>query len=88
MTASPDTQKPNRVFTPGRIVALVLITLVVLGLAYLRFAPGDETVSVPKGAQAGDLILESCEYATDDGAYAADCGTLVVPENMRIRTRA
>ena len=36
---------------------------------------------MPKGAQAGDLILDSCEYATEDGSYAADCGTLVVPEN-------
>jgi hypothetical protein len=81
MTFSSDSSKPHRVFTPNRIVALVLITLAVLGLVYLRFAPGDEPVSVPKGAQAGDLILESCEYATEDGAYAADCGTLVVPEN-------
>jgi pimeloyl-ACP methyl ester carboxylesterase len=81
MTVSSDSSKPHRVFTPGRIVALVLIALAVLGLVYLRFAPGDEPVSVPKGAQAGDLILESCEYATEDGAYAADCGTLVVLEN-------
>ena len=36
---------------------------------------------MPKGAQAGDLILESCTYATEDGSYDADCGTLVVPEN-------
>ena len=41
----------------------------------------DASVSVPQGAQAGDLSLESCTYATDDGSYAADCGTLVVPEN-------
>jgi pimeloyl-ACP methyl ester carboxylesterase len=27
------------------------------------------------------LILERCEYATEDGNYEADCGTLVVPEN-------
>ena len=59
----------------------MLIGLAVLGLAYLRFAPDAGRVSVPKGAQAGDLILESCTYATEDGGYAADCGTLVVPEN-------
>jgi pimeloyl-ACP methyl ester carboxylesterase len=81
MTVSSDNRKPNRAFTPGRIVALLLIALVVLGLVYLRFAPDAEPVSVPTGAQAGDLILESCEYATEDGTYAADCGTLVVPEN-------
>jgi hypothetical protein len=53
---------------------------VALGLGYLRFAP-NEGISVPAGAEAGDLTLESCEYATEDGSYAADCGTLVVPEN-------
>ena len=30
---------------------------------------------------AGDLILDPCTYSTEDGNYAADCGTLVVPEN-------
>ena len=70
----------TRAFTPARIVALVLIGLAVFGLAYLRLAP-DASVSVPNGAQAGDLTLESCTYATEDGSYAADCGTLVVPEN-------
>ena len=66
--------------TPARIVALVLIGLTIAGLAYLRFAP-DDRVSVPKGAQAGDLVLEPCTYSTEDGSYKADCGTLVVPEN-------
>jgi pimeloyl-ACP methyl ester carboxylesterase len=69
-----------RAFTPARVVALGLIAVVVLGLGYLRFAP-DEGLSVPANARAGDLTLESCEYATEAGSYAADCGTLVVPEN-------
>ena len=30
---------------------------------------------------AGDLILDPCTYSTEDGSYAAECGTLVVPEN-------
>jgi pimeloyl-ACP methyl ester carboxylesterase len=77
MTASTERQK---VFTPSRIVALALIGLAVLGLAYLRFT-GPDRVSVPKGAHAGDLILERCTYATGNGGYRADCGTLVVPEN-------
>ena len=70
-----------RAFTPARIVALVLIGILVAGLAYLRFARGADPVSVPDGAKAGDLILEDCDYATEQGSYAADCGTLVVPEN-------
>jgi pimeloyl-ACP methyl ester carboxylesterase len=71
---------PTRAFTPGRVIALVLIAILALGLGYLRFAP-DDSVSVPKGAQAGDLSLRECTYSTEDGSYAADCGTLVVPEN-------
>ena len=68
-------------FTPARIVALALIALVIGGLAYLRFEPDAGRLSVPDGAKAGDLILEECDYATEDGTYEADCGTLVVPEN-------
>jgi pimeloyl-ACP methyl ester carboxylesterase len=68
------------VFTPARIVALTIIGLAALALLYLRFA-SDDPVSVPNGAMAGDLLLDSCDYETEDGAYAADCGTLVVPEN-------
>ena len=70
----------TRALTPARIVALVLIGLTIAGLAYLRVAP-DDRVSVPKGAQAGDLVLDPCTYATEDGGYDADCGTLVVSEN-------
>jgi pimeloyl-ACP methyl ester carboxylesterase len=67
--------------TRTRIVALVLIGLAFLGLAYLGVGRGGEAVSVPKGALAGDLLLEPCTYETEAGSYAADCGTLVVPEN-------
>ncbi len=69
-----------RGFTRKRIVALLVIGVLALGLAYLRFAP-DVSVSVPEGAQVGDLILEPCNYSTENGSYDADCGTLVVPEN-------
>ena len=71
----------TRIFTPGRVVALALIGLVVLGLAYLRFGRDSDAVSVPNGAVAGDLILDRCDYETENGSYEADCGTLVVPEN-------
>jgi pimeloyl-ACP methyl ester carboxylesterase len=73
--------QPKRAFTPARIVALVVIGVVVLALGYIHVASGDDSVSVPSGAKAGDLILHDCDYATEDGSYAADCGTLVVPEN-------
>jgi pimeloyl-ACP methyl ester carboxylesterase len=66
---------------PARIVAFILVALAVLGLAYLHFASGDDRVSVPAGARAGQLTMKPCTYATERGDYAADCGTLVVPEN-------
>ena len=36
---------------------------------------------MPSGAAAGQLKLHPCQYATENGSYRADCGTLVVPEN-------
>ena len=71
----------KRAFTPARIVALVVIGLVMLALGYVHVSSGDDAVSVPSGAKAGDLTLDDCQYATEQGNYAADCGTLVVPEN-------
>jgi pimeloyl-ACP methyl ester carboxylesterase len=75
------TVEPTRAFPARRNVALVLIGLAVLGLAYLSVDRDSDPVSVPRGAQAGDLILDRCDYKTENGTYAADCGTLVVPEN-------
>jgi pimeloyl-ACP methyl ester carboxylesterase len=71
----------TRIWTPARVVALALIAVLIAGLSYLRFGTGSEPVSVPAGAKAGDLTLEDCDYATEKGTYAADCGTLVVREN-------
>jgi pimeloyl-ACP methyl ester carboxylesterase len=68
-------------FGPARIVALALISLTTLALAYLHFSGGSDAVSVPSGAHAGQLTLHACHYATEHGSYRADCGTLVVPEN-------
>jgi pimeloyl-ACP methyl ester carboxylesterase len=71
----------TRPFSKARIVALALIGAAVLGLAYLHFATGKDSISVPPGAHAGQLKLHPCHYPTEDGGYAADCGTLVVREN-------
>ena len=72
----------TRMLKRSRVVALALIALLVGGLVYLRFAPSSDTVSVPKDAKAGDLVLEPCDYPTENGSYAVDCGTLVVPEKQ------
>jgi pimeloyl-ACP methyl ester carboxylesterase len=71
----------TRPFSKARIVALALIGAASLGLAYLHFATAKDSVSVPSGAHAGQLKLHPCHYPTEDGSYAADCGTLVVREN-------
>jgi pimeloyl-ACP methyl ester carboxylesterase len=63
------------------MVALGLIAVVIIGLVYLRFGRVPEQVSVPAGSTAGELRSSPCSFATENGSYAADCGTLVVPEN-------
>src|SRR6202050_3888701 len=68
-------------FGGGRITGLALIALLTLALGYLHFSGGSTSVSVPSGAHAGQLTLKSCNYTTENGTSAADCGTLVVPEN-------
>ncbi len=76
----PPAQR-TKTFTWARIVALMVIGVMLLGLTYIGFAPGDAAVSVPQGAHAGQLTMHPCTYASDKGAMRADCGTLVVPEN-------
>jgi len=68
-------------FGGGRITGLALIAVLTLALGYLHFSGGSKSVSVPSGAHAGQLTLKSCNYTTENGTSAADCGTLVVPEN-------
>jgi pimeloyl-ACP methyl ester carboxylesterase len=65
-----------------RAAALVAIGLLALGLVYIGWS-GSSRLAVPDGARAGDLAMEPCTYRTDGGDRAADCGTLVVPENRR-----
>src|SRR5436305_8625234 len=65
--------------TRTQVIALVVIAVLSAGLVVLRANRGPDGVPVPNGAHAGRLKLHSCDY---DG-LAADCGTLVVPENRR-----
>lgn len=82
---SPETGSKTRAFTPARVIALVVIGVLIAGLVWLRTMPDPDSASVPDGAEAGDLTLEPCDYTTDEGTYAAECGTLVVPENRTDR---
>ncbi|TNB69429.1 alpha/beta fold hydrolase [Arthrobacter sp. BB-1] len=73
---------PTRKMMPlARIVALTLLAAVTAALAYVGLAFRNVPVSAPPGAAAGELTLEPCSYDTESGPMAADCGTLVVPEN-------
>ena len=58
-------------------MTIVLLT----GLTYLGVSSSPGTASVSQGAHAGQLTMHPCTYPTENGAYRADCGTLVVPED-------
>jgi pimeloyl-ACP methyl ester carboxylesterase len=75
----PLAQRP-KAFTWARIVGLLVTIVLLTGLAYVGVSSSPETVSVPQGAHAGQLTMHPCTYATENGGYRADCGTLVVPE--------
>ena len=80
MTPTPGTATARR-NTWARIAALLVTIVLLTGLAYLRVASSPETVPVPQGAHAGQLTMHPCTYPTENGAYRADCGILVVPED-------
>lgn len=52
-----------------------------LGLLLAACAPVRRETALPLDARPGDLSLEACSYDIQGTQFAADCGTLVVPEN-------
>jgi pimeloyl-ACP methyl ester carboxylesterase len=63
------------------LVILVLLAAVLLAGCGANAVP---VVTIPKGAQPGDLTgVNECEFQPADGKtkFAAECGLLVVPEN-------
>ena len=64
--------------TVKRVLAFVITGGLALALGYLAVRP-DGTFEVPERAWSA----EPCTYDTEAGDLAADCGTLVVPENRR-----
>ncbi len=72
---------PSRSFTWARIAALLVTIVLLTGLTYLRVSSSSAAISVPQGAHSGQLTMHPCTYPTENGAYRADCGTLVVPED-------
>ena len=70
------TVSSNRSWVIRGIAAAIVVTA-------LSACGGNQVpVTVPEGAQAGELLgSEPCVYERGNVEYAADCGTLVVPEN-------
>jgi len=67
--------------TTNLLVTVLLLIAFLLAGCSTKGAPVSE---VPEGAQAGELTgLKDCEYqpSGSKSKYAAECGTLVVPEN-------
>ncbi|MBN2006067.1 MAG: alpha/beta fold hydrolase, partial [Anaerolineae bacterium] len=54
-----------------------LVTVLAVSLLLSACQSSASKVSVPTGAQPGDLVLSACTYQK----HAADCGTLIVSEN-------
>ncbi len=64
------------------LIPLVILAILVAVIVTACGSSEEEPITVPAGAQAGDLVdLEPCTYEAGDVDYPADCGTLVVPEN-------
>lgn len=60
------------------IVLTLLGTFLFAGCNTKQAAP----ITIPAGAQAGDLVgLKPCEYEANGDKFAAECGSLVVSEN-------
>src|SRR4051812_2477990 len=76
----------NRLWQPlgaakqGTFVRIALAATV-LSLILMACGSPDTARTVPAGAKPGELTAEPCTFKTDGAEYAADCGTLVVPEN-------
>lgn len=64
-----------------RKIAFVVLVVIILGLILTARGGKDTPLTVPAGAQTGNLTLEPCTMKWDDVEFEADCGTLIVPEN-------
>lgn len=71
----------NSTPTPNRSLMILIVIAALVTVLAAACGQKEAPVTVPAGAQAGDLIMEPCTYQAVKIEYEADCGTLVVPEN-------
>jgi pimeloyl-ACP methyl ester carboxylesterase len=62
-------------------IAVLLILAAAVTAVWIWHPWPAGAVTVPPGAKAGDIFLESCPTKIGGVEYPADCGTLVAPEN-------
>ena len=62
--------------------SVFILSIVFLSLMFAACGGKEAPITAPTGAQAGDLLeLAPCTFSSIGGDLAAECGTLVVPEN-------
>jgi len=67
---------------PIKLLILVFVAIFSIVLLAACFSKEEAPITVPGSAEAGNLVeLQPCTYKAGNVEYAADCGTLVVPEN-------
>ncbi|MFE7441208.1 alpha/beta fold hydrolase [Streptomyces chartreusis] len=64
------------------LLAFLVTGGILSALCYLTLR-SEPRMAVPEGAAAGSLTMRPCDYETEGGTVAAECGTLVVQESRR-----
>ena len=73
----------GKLTSPSKRSILALAIVAVITVTISAACSGKQvSLTVPEDAQPGELVnIEPCDYTSDGDKYAAECGTLVVPEN-------
>jgi pimeloyl-ACP methyl ester carboxylesterase len=69
-------------FVHGLSQIVIALTLILGMILFAGCKAEAKPITVPEGAQAGDLVdMKLCVYERGDIEFAAECGSLIVPEN-------
>jgi len=70
--------------TRQRNIGIFIGILLAVTVAACSGNPKEEVISVPGGAQDGDLTMEPCTLEFNKTSVEAECGVLMVPENRGV----